>query len=89
MIAWTRQGGRYTARMSGCSLVVRLKDAVAGALAEGFDSADEWPWLFEVALPDDGGWLRGARETLADAQRAALMKAEENAGQPDLVWNVG
>jgi hypothetical protein len=89
MIAWTKQGGRYTARTSGCALVVQLKDAVAAALADGFDSADEWPWLFEVTLPDDGGRLRGARETLADAQGAALLKAEENAGVPDLVWNVG
>ena len=89
MIAWSRQGGDYTARVSGCSLVVRLKDAVAAALAEGYDSGDEWPWLFEVFLPDEGGHLRGARESLADAQRAALMKAEENADVPDLVWNVG
>lgn len=89
MIAWSRQGGRYTAQMLGCSLVVRLKDAVAAALSEGFDHGDEWPWLFEVALPDGGGLLRGARESLADAQRAALMKAEENVGMPDLVWNVG
>ena len=67
----------------------RLKDAVAEALAEGYDSGDAWPWLFEVLLPDDGGHLRGARESLADAQHAALTKAEENADMPDLVWNVG
>lgn len=89
MIAWSRQGGNYIASLSGCSLVVRLKDAVAAALADGHDSGDEWPWLFEVFLPDGGGSLRGARESLADAQRAALMKAEENIGAPDLVWNVG
>jgi hypothetical protein len=89
MTAWSHRSGRYTATLAGCSLVVRLKDAVAAALAEGRDSGDAWPWIFEVLLPDGDGWLRGARESLADAQSAALMKAEESSDVPELVWNVG
>jgi hypothetical protein len=89
MTAWSHRSGRYTATLAGCSVVVRLKDAVSAALADGRDSGDAWPWIFEVPLPDGDGWRRGASESLADAQRAALMKAEQSGGVPELVWNVG
>ncbi len=89
MIAWAQRGANYLATFAGCSLRVMLKESVAVALANGQDFGDEWPWLFEVDLPEQGGRLRGARETLADAQRAAYSKAHENAEVPDLLWNVG
>lgn len=77
MTVWLRRDSAYTAQEAGCNLKVRLKDAVAAALAEGRDNGDTWPWYFEVTLPDGLDVLRGVRETLAEAQQAAVAKARE------------
>lgn len=76
---WNYAGGCYSLSYGDCHLQARLTPEMPMRPEEDELGSDEHPfvWLFEVY--DAGGRceVRGMRETLDEAQRAALQKADE------------